>query len=298
MFAEGGGDGGTGAGAEAGGEQGGAAQPTEKQAAKSGEGLKNVLYGRQEEAAESESAPAPQAEAKPTFDELMRDPAYKAEMQKRMDEAIGKRLAREKGADKQNAKLAPVLNLLAGKYGTKAGDVDAMIEAINADNELIEQQAMDRGMEPEAYREYNRVMAENRALKEAEANRQRQAQADQAYAEWQRQAEQAKATFPDLDLKREVGNKQFADLLGAGIDVETAYRVVHAREISTAMVQRTAQDARAATVAGIQAKAGRPRENGAAGAKPAIVKSDPKQLTRKDFDEILRRAGRGEKTRF
>jgi len=317
LFGEGGGAGngdgggagaeGTGAAAQAQGQETG--KPS-KATTTGREDLRNVVYGRQD-AAQAEDAAGdhaageegatetkPAQPAKPTFDQLMQDPEYKAEFQKRFDKQFNKRFAESKAQNEQMAKLAPALNLLAGKYGTAAGDVDALLEAINSDNDLIERQAYDRGMEPDAYREYNRVMAENQQLKAAEQERQRAEQVNAQYQKWTQQAEQARQIYPGLNLQQEVKNPQFAQLLGSGVDVATAYQVVHMQELSTQLVQRTAQEVKTSTVNAMQANAGRPRENGATAPKAATVKADATKLKANDFDEIIRRAARGDKIRY
>lgn len=316
MFGEGGaGAGGDGGAAGTGANEGTGASAqaqttgTMPQATGRADDLSKVVYGKQQTAAQD--APADNdagqengaTETKPdnhkaTFDELMQDPEYKAEFQKRFDKQFNKRFAENKAQSEQMAKLAPALNLLAGKYGTAAGDVDALLEAINQDNDLIERQAYDKGMEPDAYREYNRVMAENQALKQAEAERQRQTQVNEQYQRWTQQAEQAKAIFPGLDLRTEVQNPVFAQMLGAGVDVATAYRVAHIDELSSQLVQKTAQEVKTSTVNAMQANKGRPRENGTSAPKAATVKSDASKLGPKDFDEIMRRAARGERISF
>lgn len=330
LFGEGGGPGGAGnggaggAGGDAGGADGAAsgAESTAQNAApdtaakavkaKSGSGsgtatdLSQVKYGIQDEeeakpdAAEPEEKPEPQKEApKKSFDELMKsDPEYQRELQKRIDQAINKRFAKAKAAEEQSAKLQPALNLLAAKYGVEAGNSEALINAINSDSDLIEQQAMDAGMEPEAYREFQRLKAENEALKKAEQERQRQESTDKVMQQWQREAEEARRIYPGLDLATESKNEQFCQLLGAGISVRVAYEVVHQDEIQSGLIQRAASEARKKTVASIAAKSGRPRENGASKPQAATVKQDIRSLTRADFDEILNRALRGEQIRF
>lgn len=326
LFGEGGGPGGAGngggpGGAGAGGADGAdgaAAESTQSAApdvaakdAKPGKNartgdLSQVKYGIQDEeeakpdAAEPEEKPEPQKEApKKSFDELMKsDPEYQRELQKRIDQAINKRFAKAKAAEEQSAKLQPALNLLAAKYGVEAGNSEALINAINGDSDLIEQQAMDAGMEPEAYREFQRLKAENEALKKAEAERQRQESTDQVMQQWQREAEEARRIYPGLDLATESKNEQFCQLLGAGISVRVAYEVVHQDEIQSGLIQRAASEARKKTVASIAAKSGRPRENGASKPQAATVKQDIRSLTRADFDEILNRALRGENIRF
>lgn len=326
LFGEGGGTGGAGngggpSGAGAGGADGAdgaAAESTQSAApdaaakdAKPGKSartgdLSQVKYGIQDEeeakpdAAEPEEKPEPQKEApKKSFDELMKsDPEYQRELQKRIDQAINKRFAKAKAAEEQSAKLQPALNLLAAKYGVEAGNSEALINAINSDSDLIEQQAMDAGMEPEAYREFQRLKAENEALKKAEQERQRQESTDKVMQQWQREAEEARRIYPGLDLATESRNEQFCQLLGAGISVRVAYEVVHQDEIQSGLIQRAASEARKKTVASIAAKSGRPRENGASKPQAAAVKTDPRTLTIKDFEEIDRRLARGERIRF
>jgi hypothetical protein len=315
LFGDGGGAGGAGGGdggAAAGGAEGTGAPAQAQDAslnnARGKQDLSRVVYGKQQADTSADSDQEPQEaddgprktntdtpSKKPTFDELMQDPEYKAEFQRRFDKQFNRRFAESKGQQEQMKKLAPALNLLAGKYGTAAGDVDALLEAINADNDLIERQAYDKGMEPDAYREYNRVMAENQQLKQAEQERQRQTQVNAQYQKWVQQAEAARQTYPGLNLQNEVRNPQFAQLLGAGIDVATAYQVVHMGELSSQLVQKTAEEVKQSTVNAIKANQGRPRENGAQAPKAATVKSDVTKLKARDFDEIIRRASRGDK---
>ena len=314
MFGEGGagagGDGGA-AGTGANEGTGAAAQAqttgTKPQATGNADDLSKVVYGKQtaaqdapadNDAGQENGATETKPQHKATFDELMQDPEYKAEFQRRFDKQFNKRFAENKAQSEQMAKLAPALNLLAGKYGTAAGDVDALLEAINQDNDLIERQAYDKGMEPDAYREYNRVMAENQALKQAEAERQKQTKMNEQFQRWTQQAEQAKVIYPGLDLRTEVQDPLFAQLLGSGIDVATAYQVVHLNELSSQLVQKTAQEVKTSTVNAMQANKGRPRENGTSAPKAATVKSDASKLGPKDFDEIMRRAARGERISF
>lgn len=272
-----------------------------------GEDLRNVVYGRQAETAADQQADKTDAGTdgatetkqdapkKATFDELLQDPEYKAEFQKRFDKQFNKRFAESKTQSEQMAKLAPALNLLAGKYGTQAGDIDGLLEAINSDNDLIERQAYDMGMEPEAFRKYNNVIARNQQLEAAEQERQRQTQVNEQYQRWVQQAEQAKQIYPGLNLQNEVKNPQFAQLLGSGVDVATAYQVVHLNELNTQLVQKTAQEVKTSTVNAMQANKGRPRENGSQAPKAATVKADATKLGPRDFDEIIRRSARGEK---
>lgn len=309
-FGEGGGDGGA-----AGGEGTGEAAPgtgAPESTAKPGKGsrtaaedLSKVQYGKQEAEpveqpeAEPDEKPEPVEQKHLTFDELIKqDPEYQREMQKRIDNAINRRFAKSKAAEEQQNKLAPALNLLATKYGVEAGNVEALIEAINGDSDLIEQQAMDAGMEPDAYREYQRIKAENEAFKKAAEERERQDRLNNAYTEWRRQEAEAQQIFPGLSLDAEIQNQTFSELLSAGLDVLTAYKTVHLDEISKGLIRNAAADAQRETIAKIQNKSNRPREGAAGKTQAATVKSDPTKFTTKDFEEIMRRAQRGQVIKF
>jgi hypothetical protein len=267
-----------------------------------------VKYGKQDDGSErqpeaqEETAPAEQPKEQPkrlNFDELLKsDPEYQREMQKRIDNAINRRFAKSKSAEEQNAKLQPALNLLATKYGVQAGDTEALINAINGDSDLIEQQAMDMGMEPDAYREYQRLKAENEAFKKAAEERERQEQLNQMYTKWRGQEQQAQQIFPGLSLDQEIQNPQFSELLSAGLDVLTAYKTIHLDEISQGLIRNAAADAQRETIAKIQQKQNRPREGAAGKSQAATVKADISKLTLKDYEEIIHRAQRGETIRF
>lgn len=293
MMPDGGGDAGGGEGAAA------AEGPT---AAQGNEG--QAKYGTDEaDEGQPEVAEKPKSEPEKakrlSYDELLKsDPEYAKEAQRRIDNAINRRFAKSKAAEEQNSKLMPALNLLSTRYGTEAGNVDALIEAINNDSDLIEQQAMDAGMEPEAYREFQRLKAENEAFKKAEEERQRQTQINNQMQQWRAQEEQAKMVFPSLDLAAEVQNEQFSQLLGAGIDVLTAYKAVHMDEINRGLIQNAAADAQRETIAKIQQKQNRPREGAAGKTQAATVKTDISKFSIKDFEDYMRRSARGEIIKF
>ena len=111
-------------------------------------------------------------------------------------------------------------------------------------------------------------------------------------------AEEAKALYPSLDLDTETKNPQFRKLLMAGIDVATAYHVIHKDEILPAAMQHTARVVEQKLVNSVRAGGKRPSENGASGQSPSLVKSDVTKLTSADRREIRRRVLAGEKIRF
>ena len=268
-----------------------------------------VVYGKQDAAEQAPTAQepsardaveqAPEKAVKKSFAELIAEnPEYRAEHQRIVDNAINKRFAKSRSAEEALGKLTPALNALYGKYGVADGDIDALAQAIARDDSLIEAAALERGMSVEQYRSQRAMELENERLRAAVAEQEKKNAMQNAYAAWQQQAEEARKTFPGLDLSREIENPAFADLLGKGIDVKTAYQVAHYDEISQALVMRAAQETQKNTVDSIRARQGRPQENGASRQPGTVVKSDPSKLRAADFEEILKRAARGEKIRW
>ncbi len=261
-----------------------------------------VVYGKQAADGEASEQAAPAEaeksapEAKKSFAELLKEnPDYRAEHQRIVDNAINKRFAKSRGAEEALGKLTPALSALYGKYGLADGDIDALVQAVSRDDSLIEAAALERGMSVEQYRDQRAMELENERLRAAVAEQEKKNAMQNAYAAWQKQAEEARQMFPSLDLNREIENPAFADLLGKGIDVKTAYQVTHYDEISQALVERTAQETQKNTVDNIRARQGRPQENGARQQPGTVVKSDPSKLRAEDFEEILKRAARGER---
>lgn len=110
------------------------------------------------------------------------------------------------------------------------------------------------------------------------------------------QTEEAKQTYPNLDLRQELRNPMFARLVVNGVDAKTAYEVAHREEILRGGMQYAAQQAARQVASAVQANAARPTENGLGAGAPATVQiSDPRSLTRQMRKELRERVRRGEK---
>ena len=306
VFAEGG-AGGAAGGAEGGAEGQGvtaAAALPQRKGAKSNP-LANVKYGIQPE----ESAPA--AEVQPTtetppdpsaeFDKLIKG-QYKQQYDAKVQDTIRNRL---KGKDTQIAELTskqqalePMLEVLYKKHGVEAGNIEALVKAIEADDSYFEQEALQRGMSVQQLKEVRRMEQENAELKRQMQEQESKQNADRLYASWMNQAEEAKKVYPGFDMKSEMNNPEFVKLLRSNVDVRTAYEVLHKDEIIPAAMQFTAKTVESKLAKKIAAGGQRPAENGMGSGSPAVVKSDPSQWTRADREEIRRRVARGEKIRL
>ena len=300
LFAEGAG------GAAAGTGDGGTAQGqgvTEAAALPQTKGAKsnplaNVKYGIQEEAAPAaEVQTVAQPDRNAEFEKLIKG-EYKDLYDARVQDTVQKRLKGQKETvDKFNA-LTPTLETLAKKYGVDAGDIEALNNAISEDDSYYEQEALEKGMTVQQLKEIKKMERENASLKAQMEEAQRQENGKKLYAAWMQQADEAKKVYPSFDLRAEMDNQKFVDLLRSNIDVRTAYEVIHKDEIIPAAMQFTAKTVESKLAKKIASNGARPSENGMSSQSAALVKSDVSQLSSKDIDEVFRRVARGDRVTF
>ena len=260
--------------------------------------LADVKYGIQEEsapAAEVQNVAQPDRNAE--FEKLIKG-EYKDLYDARVQDTVQKRLKGQKEiVDKFNA-LTPTRELLASKYGVDAEDIEALNKAISEDDSYYEQEALDKGMTVKQLKEIKKMERENADLKAQMEEAQRQENGKKLYASWMQQADEAKKVYPSFDMRSEMNNPKFVDLLRSNIDVRTAYEVLHKDEIIPAAMQFTAKTVESKLAKSIASNGARPSENGMSSQSAAVVKSDVSQLSKADRAEIIRRVQRGEKIRF
>jgi hypothetical protein len=295
LFAEGGaGDGGTAQG------QGVTAEAASQQTKGVKNPLADVKYGIQEgaaPAAEVQQTTEVQTDPEAEFEKLIKG-QYKAQYDARVQDTIQKRLKGQKETvDKYNA-LQPVLETLAKKHGVDASDIEALQKAIEADDYYFEEEALEKGITVHQRKQIRSMERENADLKRQMQEQQTRDNAEKLYAGWMNQAEEAKKVYPSFDLRAEMNNPKFVDLLRSNIDVRTAYEVLHKDEIIPAAMQFTAKTVESKIAKKIAANGARPAENGMSSGSAAVVKSDVSQLSRADREEIRKRVARGEKIRF
>ena len=294
LFAEGG-DGGTGAEGTTGVTETAAVSQTRKAT----NPLANVKYGKQEDAAPPPEEPKQTAtpDRNAEFEKLIKG-EYKDLYDARMQNAIRGRLkATEDTVNRFNA-LTPTLELLAEKYGVDANDVEALNKAIEEDESFFQDEALEKGMTVQQLKEFRKMQRENADLKRQMSDQQTKERAEMLYASWVDQGEKTKTVYPFFDLKAEMENPRFVDLLRNNIDVRTAYEVLHKDEIIPAAMQFTAKTVEQKLTNKIIAGGQRPTENGMNSQGAAVVKSDVSQLSKADRQEIIRRVQRGERIRF
>lgn len=301
LFGEGAGGAGGGTGAGAAGE-GPAGQETSAAFAQPQKGVKtnplaDVQYGKQEEAPAAGGQPGDIPDRAAQFEALIKG-EFKDLYDQRVRDTITRRL---KGNEEKVAKydaLAPVLDLLAGKYGVDTSDAAALSKAIEEDESFYEDEALERGLTVQQVKEIRKMQRENADLKAQMEQQKTKEQADRLYASWMEQSEAVKKVYPSFDLQAELQNEQFRALLRSNVPIQTAFEVLHKDEIIPAAMQYTAEKITEKVANSIRAGQSRPSEGALGSRGPVTSKSDVSQLTRADRDEIDRRVARGARVIF
>ncbi len=286
LFAEGGADGGDA------GE--GTADAGQKETGENGNKFRNVVFGKDPAAQDSAAKKTEETETgkKADFKSLI-EGDYKEDFGKAVEDILKPRLKNLKETEASYNELKPLLDMLGRKHGVDPSDTKALVKAVEDDDAYYEEEALERGISVAELKNIRRMEREIAQLRAVDRDREAQIRAEQDVARWMKQAEDAKAEYPGLDLKQELQNEQFVRLLQNGIDVGNAYLVVHARDVVPAAIQQAAEKGKAAAAAAVAAGANRPKESGAGGSGGVIYKNDPSQWTDEEFEEAKRRVRSG-----
>jgi hypothetical protein len=238
-----------------------------------------------------------QADPEAEFEKLIKG-QYKAQYDARMQDTIQKRLKGTKETVEKYNALQPVLEILGKKHGVDASDIAALQKAIEDDDSYFEEEALKQGMSVQQFKEFRKIQQENADLKAQMQEQQSKDNANKLYAGWMNQAEETKKIYPGFDMRTEMANPKFLELLKSNIDVRTAYEVVHKDEIISGAMQFTAKTVESKLAKKIASGGARPAENGMSSGSAAVVKSDPSLWSKEDRKEVARRVARGEKIRL
>ena len=232
------------------------------------------------------------------FEKLIKG-EYKDLYDSRMQDTIQKRLKGQKETVEKYEALAPTLETLAKKYGVDASDINALNKAIEEDDAYYEEEALEKGVTVEQLKQIRKMERENAELKKLRDEKNAKEAAEKKVASWMEESKQVKAIYPQFDLKGELQNPKFVDLLRVpGVDVRTAYELTHKDEIIAGAMQFTAKTVEKKIADKIAANGARPTENGLNSQSASLTKSDVSQLSKADILDIQRRVARGEKISF
>ena len=263
--------------------------------------LANVKYGKQEDSVQTTDAQTtetePTVDRKAEFKKLIKG-EYKDEYGAEVENIVQNRLKGTKEKVARLESLTPLLEMIANKYGVDSNDAEALIKAIEDDDSYFADEAMERGITVDELKRIRKIERENADLKKQMEEQNRQENANKLYQKWFEESESAKQFYPNFDVQAELQNEDFARLLMAGIDVKSAYEVIHKDEIIGGAMQYAAKTVEKKVVDKIKANGSRPVENGISSNSAAVVKTDVSQFTDADMDEIIRRVRNGEKIKL
>lgn len=208
---------------------------------------------------------------------------------------------RLKKASNFKTKADRVFGVLSQKYGGDPNDIDSLLKSVEEDDSYYEEEATRKGISVEQLKQMKKLERENSEFRQAALARQQQQGAAEVYGKWVNQAENVKARYDSkFNLQNEINaNPEFLRLIKAGVDVKTAYEVLHRDELNSKVMQITAEKTEQAVVNKIKANGLRPTENGLntnAGTTPLNI--NPKNLTAEQRADIKKRVRAGEKIKF
>lgn len=212
--------------------------------------------------------------------------------------AISRRYKENEQLRQQIDEYGPLLSTLSAKYGLDSPDVKSLMAAIDKDNSFWEDAAMKEGMSVDQYKKMKQYEAEHQQIIEAAKRAEQVRQRDQTWARWNQEADMCMQKFPQFNMDMELNNPNFVKLLGAGLDVESAYKAAHFDELTHGIAAQTEEKTRKKVADSIRAGAGRPIENGIGlgGANKSVTNAW--DLSAEEFAKIMERAKSGEKIKL
>lgn len=275
-----------------------------------GSPLKEGASGSESDPAEAEKhqepAKEPKAEKTPeerrrAFGEMVQG-EYSDVFQEMMQRAIDKATENIR----QNPQVARLTQALANAYGVGTEDLDGLIEAVEngrvKDEKYYEDLAQQRGVSVKTARELDKMESDlkrsntrNAQLQAMQQEATRQQRVSQIQAQWEAQAAQLKTQYPDFELQEVLANEQVADLMRRGVSLPDAYRAAYFDHIMQQATAQTAQKVEQGVAARIQQRAGRPGENGTRPGGAVTTHVDVASMSRRQLEDLERRARRGEK---
>lgn len=309
LFADGGEGGGEGADAGVSAADAGQSQllelgvPAEKIRKRAKKAAAPVPEGafRRPEQQDAAAEPTEPSEKKPSlnWEEVKEDPDIKVKLSEMVSSRVAKEAEARKSAEGNLAKLAPIVEVLARRYGEDMANpnIDRLVELVENDDEFFEGVAMETGLPMDQAKKQDQ---ENRAQARQQRTLEQEAIARHIQG-LEQQGEALKQLFPSFDLRKELQNPTFSRLTApnSGLSLEDAYYAVHRKEIQAAANQVTARKTAEAISQSIQAGQKRPDENGSSSQAASVSTFDYSKASKEQREAIKREiraaAARGEK---
>lgn len=243
-------------------------------------------------------------ETRATFEEMLEaNPDYKDAHNKSVQKAIRQRFAKAKAIEDRMNKAAPILSLVAAKYGlTDPNDLDSIQAAMDKDDSWYEERAYRNGYTVEQQREIDALIAENNRLKAAREEAERQRSRDAWLAQREAEAKALKQEFPDFDLNAMMQDEGFVNMIRPenpfAVPMRAAYIAMNADGIIGGAMNYTAQQVAKKTADTIRQRGSRPSEGGMSGQASSKAGVDVSKLSGAEILDYAKRAERGESIRF
>lgn len=225
---------------------------------------------------------------------------YKDRIGEDIQSAIQKRFKNQESFENDYHNLVDGLSPLFYKYGIDSSDVKGLLNALSKDDSLYEDMAYDKGLTLEAAKEQmlnqqeiSRMRREIEAYENEKMEQQARKDAYDTYNRWVAEAEALKNLYPSFDLAKELEDETFRNDLVSGKPLQRVYESAHLSEILQGAIQTAYGKGQEVYANNIRSRGMRPAENGTR-TGTVNVKKDPKDLTDKEIDRILKRARSGE----
>ncbi len=156
------------------------------------------------------------------------------------------------------------------------------------------------GEENHGFSEFDREQAKQEFLQELRKREtdENQRRMGRDAAGWLEEGRMLESIYPGFKLENECRDPRFLRLLEVGMSMRGAFEALHHQEILEQAVRYTAQSISEKLVENLQSRQGRPLENGLSGRSGSVVKPDVRRMSRKDREEMERRALHGERISF
>ena len=219
---------------------------------------------------------------------------YREQYGRDVQNAVRERFKNQEDARQKLESMQPMLAALMKKQGVDS--VEALQESILNDDSLYEEEAEEAGMTVEGFRMYKQMEDENKRIKAQEEQQRNDAILRQHVAGLVQQADELKKTFPNFDLREELQNETFRDLVkpGSKIGLADAYFAIHREDLQKQLLgygMQRAQQQMGQTIAaqGMRPQEGAMSSRNAAAAEPKINPKNLSKEERKAYKDLARK---------
>lgn len=219
---------------------------------------------------------------------------YKDLYSRDVENHINHRFKETEQLRKQVDEYGPLMTMLSSKYGLENPDTKTLMEVIDKDNSFWAEAAMEAGMSVDQFKQMKHFEAEHKQLIESARRAEQIRQREQVWERWNQEADACAQKFPGFDMDAELNNQSFVRLLGAGLDVESAYKAAHFDELAKGIATQTEQNTKKKVTDSIKAGSGRPVENGIGSGGANKTRTSAWDLSKEEFARYMERVRSGE----